>query len=154
MGAQTATVETLTAQVSTLVIGSRQVTLSVARQLDVMSDKTLYACFFGWAKSVLGPTANATDLWCLKQFVHGDREEFDKRYPMLRDFPIPNAQEMSEILGDSFVPFGRVNLGKPNVKYIGKNRAGELVLLNSSSVQGLMDIAFGQMPLIVLAGLR
>jgi hypothetical protein len=154
MTAQTATVETLTAQVSTLVVGSRQVTLSVARQLDVMSDKTLYACFFGWVKSILGPTAHATDLWCVRQFVHNDREAFDERFPMLRDFPVPDAREMADILGDSFVPFGRINIGKPNVNYIGKNSAGELVLLNSSTIGDLIDIAFGHMPLIVLAGLR
>lgn len=33
----TATVETLTAQVHTLVIGTRQITLSVAKQLDVIN---------------------------------------------------------------------------------------------------------------------
>lgn len=36
MSAETATVETLTAEVRTLVVGSRQVTLSVARQLDTV----------------------------------------------------------------------------------------------------------------------
>ena len=34
MGTNTATVETLTAEVTVLMVGSRQVTLSVARQLD------------------------------------------------------------------------------------------------------------------------
>jgi hypothetical protein len=37
VGANTATVETLTAEVRVLMVGSRQITLSVARQLDVVS---------------------------------------------------------------------------------------------------------------------
>ena len=35
-GTQTATVETLTAEVRVLMVGSRQITLSVAKQLDVI----------------------------------------------------------------------------------------------------------------------
>lgn len=38
MASATATVETLTAEVRTLVVGSRQVTMSVAKQLDVVGE--------------------------------------------------------------------------------------------------------------------
>ncbi|HKO85632.1 MAG TPA: hypothetical protein VJ140_13990 [Actinomycetota bacterium] len=41
MGTETATVETLTAEVRVLMVGSRQVTLSVARQLDVVHPSVL-----------------------------------------------------------------------------------------------------------------
>jgi hypothetical protein len=155
MTTQTATVETLTAQVKTLVIGSRQITLSVARQLDVISDKTFEACFRGWAKSLLGPHLDGMDWHALFRFFDGDRALFDERFPMLKHFPVPGPEEIATILGDSFVPFGRINIKIRDVDFIGKDQDGNLVLLKTGgSVGMLVHKAFGGMPLIVLAGLR
>lgn len=50
--ANTATVETLTAEVRTLVVGSRQITLSVAKQLDIVPLDTLQ--IFGRVKVNVG----------------------------------------------------------------------------------------------------
>ena len=155
MTTQTATIETLTAQVKTLVIGKRQITLSVARQLDVISDKVFDLCFNGWAKSLLGPHIEPTDWYLLNRFLLGDREVFDERFPLLRNFPVPEPEDIVTILGDAFIPFGRINLNQANVNYIGKSSNGDLVLLRTGGRLGaLVDKAFGQMPLIVLAGLR
>jgi hypothetical protein len=155
MGRQTAEIETLTARVKTLVVGNRQVTLSIARQLDVLSTDVFRPDFVGWCKSLLGADMPMDDYYTLEQFLLGNRKPLDERYPMLKSFPVPEPKEVAKILGDAFVPFGRVNLGRTNVNYIGKNRNGDLVLL--STVRGfssLIDKAYGEMPLIVLAGLR
>ncbi len=155
MTTQTAKIETLTAQVKTLVIGKRQITLSVARQLDVISSNVFWPDFVGWCKSLLGPNSQPDDFFMMQDFILGDRIRFDERYPMLRSFPVPEAEEVSQILGDAFVPFGRVNIDRANVNYIGKNRDGDLVLLSTArGLSSLIDKAFGKMPLIVLAGLR
>jgi hypothetical protein len=155
MGRQTAEIETLTARVKTLVIGNRQVTLSIARQLDVLSSDVFRLDFVGWCKSLLGADMPRDDYYMLEEFLLGNRKSLDERYPMLKSFPVPEPEEVAKILGDAFVPFGRVNLGRANVNYIGKNRNGDLVLLSTArGFSSLIDKAYGEMPLIVLAGLR
>ena len=155
MTTQTATIETLTAQVKTLVIGKRQITLSVARQLDVVTDKVFDLAFNGWAKSLLGPSLEPIDWYLLNRFLLGDRDGFDERFPTLSNFAVPEPEDLVTILGDGFIPFGRINLNRDNVSYIGKSSGGDLVLLKTGGRLGaLVDKAFGQMPLIVLAGLR
>jgi len=155
MARQTAEIQTLTAQVKTLVIGNRQVTLSIARQLDVISSNVFWLDFIGWCKSLLGANSQPEDFFMMQDFITGDRVQFDERYPMLRSFAVPEPDEVAQILGDAFVPFGRVNLNRPNVNYIGKNREGDLVLLSTArGLSSLVNKAYGEMPLIVLAGLR
>jgi len=155
MGRQTAEIETLTARVQTLVIGNRQVTLSVARQLDVISSEVFRPDFMGWCKSLLGPDISQADYRDVVDFLLGDRGLFDQRFPMLKSLPVPEPEDFAKILGDAFVPFGRVNLGRTNVNYIGKNRSGDLVLLSTAKgFSSLIEKAYGNMPLIVLAGLR
>ena len=155
MTTQTAAIQTLTAQVKTLVIGKRQVTLSIARQLDVISSNVFRPNFVGWCKSLLGPDLQHDDYYIMQDFLTGNRALFDQRYPMLQSFAVPEPEEIAEILGDAFVPFGRVNLNRANVNYIGRSREGELVLLSTArGLSSLVHKAYGEMPLIVLAGLR
>jgi hypothetical protein len=155
MTTQTAAIQTLTAQVKTLVIGKRQVTLSIARQLDVISSNVFRPNFVGWCKSLLGPDLQHGDLYIMEDFLTGNRAAFDQRYPMLQSFAVPEPEEVAQILGDAFVPFGRVNLGRTNINYIGRNSDGDLVLLSTArGLSSLVNKAYGEMPLIVLAGLR
>jgi hypothetical protein len=156
-GSATATVETLTGEVRVLMVGSRQVTLSVARQLDSFEyedDESLNFTPFGRIRT--GAKG--------EKYVQCQRGDRGAEW-----FPLPTCRRRTDtgschhqmrMVNNSYLcgTFERIELCEYDVQWIGRHEpTGNLIVINAFTDEIKGDeqfIDWKELPLVVLAGLR
>ena len=154
-GSKTATVETLTAEVRVLMVGNRQITLSVAKQLDRID-------YYGYGIDAITPFG---------RIKTGATVTLDRTLPRRPAKVIPSKHEyMPDLLGNGPGTWHESYTAEPWLEVIGRSELpdtkGSLIIFEVDSRRDLAlysdqdpdEIArieaMANLPLIVLAGLR
>ncbi|MCV7316314.1 hypothetical protein H7J77_12285 [Mycolicibacillus parakoreensis] len=161
MTTTTATVETLTAEVRVLQVGNRQITLSVAKQLDAFDlcqDEALDFTPFGRIRT---GRKGETFVPCTfsapgaEWFPVSGKENVCKRF-----LERHTCLHRQKYVGTNIVcgRYERLELRPYDFEWIGRNYAGDLIVVCAHSTDAELDddefSGWKELPLIVLAGLR
>jgi hypothetical protein len=145
-GSASATVETLTAEVRTLVVGSRQVTLSVAKQLDRLD-------LFCWGPGAITPFgrvktgAKVTQERVKAGYRHYPEHMLDSN----RYFETYTTEPRVEVIGRSNRDEDR---GALVIFEVGPKDVTDLYSGEGAKELNAVLAQWDELPLIVLAGLR
>lgn len=155
MTATTATVETLTAEVRVLQVGNRQVTLSVARQLDAFElqwdDEALNFTPFGRIKT-------GAKGMRLVPCERGDKGAERTALPGGNCGRSPHCDHIMLRINNEYAcgTYERWATAEFDYQWIGRRQpAGSLIVVNAFANEIPAEFAdWKELPLIVLAGLR
>ena len=157
MTTTTATVETLAAEVRVLQVGNRQITLSVAKQLDAFDlceDEALNFTPFGRIRT---GRKGETFVPCSAGSSGAEWFPLDAGRGCNRS---PNCWHPKRHVGPHLMcgRYMRFELRPYDFEWIGRHRTGELIVICAHSTDSELDedvfAAWRELPLIVLAGLR